>query len=48
MKLRKRKKEIPAWFRKELYEQYKVNMTMWNKPIKPYKEWLIEVFNTKI
>ena len=44
MKMRKQKKQIPADFRKNLYENYKANMTFYGKPILPYKQWLKEVF----
>lgn len=48
MKLRKVKKQIPAEFRKQMYGNYKASMRFYGKPIKPYKEWLIDVFNTKL
>lgn len=48
MKIRKQKKGIPADFRKQMYENYKFNMQLFGKPILPYKQWLKEVFNTKI
>lgn len=48
MKLRKVKKQTPAEFRKQMYESYKANMRFYGKPIKPLKEWLIDVFNTKL
>lgn len=48
MKLRDAKKQVPADFRKQMYESYKVNMTFYGKPILPYKDWLILVLNTKI
>ena len=35
--------EVPKSFTKQAYEQYKSNMKMYGKPIKPYKEWLKEV-----
>lgn len=47
MKLRKEKEQIPADFRKQMYENYKANMTLYGKPILPYKQWLKDVFNTK-
>ncbi len=47
MKMRKQKKQIPAEFRKQMYENYKANMTFYGKPISPYKKWLKDVFNTK-
>ena len=40
MKLRKQKKQIPADFRKQMYESYKANMAFYGKPISPYKQWL--------
>lgn len=40
MKMRKQKKQIPADFRKQMYEN--------GKPISSYKQWLKDVFNTKI
>ena len=40
MKMRKQKKQIPAEFRKQMYENYKANMTFYGKPISPYKQWL--------
>lgn len=40
MKLRKEKEQIPADFRKQMYENYKANMTLYGKPILPYKQWL--------
>ena len=48
MKLRKEKEQIPADFRKQMYENYKANMTLYGKPILPYKQWLNDVFNTKL
>lgn len=48
MKMRKQKKQIPADFRKRMYESYKVNMQFYEKPILPYKQWLKDVFNTKL
>ena len=39
MKLRKEKEQIPADFRKQMYENYKANMTLYGKPILPYKQW---------
>lgn len=48
MKLRNAKKQVPADFRKQMYESYKANMQLYNKPILPYKEWLKMVLNTKI
>jgi ParB family chromosome partitioning protein len=48
MKLRKEKEQIPADFRKQMYENYKANMTLYGKPILPYKQWLKDVFNTKL
>lgn len=48
MKLRKEKKQIPADFRKQMYENYKANMTLYGKPILPYKQWLKDVFDTKL
>lgn len=48
MKLRKVKKQISAEFRKQMYGNYKASMRFYGKPIKPYKEWLIDVFNTKL
>lgn len=48
MKMRKQKKQIPADFRRQMYENYKANMTFYGKPISPYKQWLKDVFNTKI
>ena len=48
MKLRNQKKQIPAEFRKQMYENCKANMTLYGKPISPYKQWLKDVFNTKI
>lgn len=47
MKLRNAKKPIPKEFRKQMYESYKANMTFYGKPIRPYKEWLKDVLNTK-
>lgn len=38
MKMRKQKKQIPAEFRKQMYENYKANMTFYGKPISPYKQ----------
>lgn len=43
MKLRKVKKQTPAEFRKQMYKSYKANMRFYGKPIKPLKEWLIDV-----
>lgn len=48
MKMRKQKKQIPADFRKQMYENYKANMAFYGKPISSYKQWLKDVFNTKI
>ena len=48
MKLRKEKEQIPADFRKQMYENYKANMTLYGKPIITYKQWLKDVFNTKL
>ena len=48
MKLRKEKEQIPADFRKQMYEIYKANMTLYGKPILPYKQWLKDVFNIKL
>lgn len=48
MKLRKEKEQKPADFRKQMYENYKANMTLYGKPILPYKQWLKDVFNTKL
>ncbi len=48
MKIRKQKKQIPADFRKQMYENYKSNMAFYGKPISSYKQWLKDVFNTKI
>lgn len=48
MKLRKQKKQIPADFRRQMYESYKANMAFFGKPASPYKQWLKDVFNTKI
>lgn len=45
MKMRKQKKQIPADFRKQMYGIYKANMTLYGKPILPYKQWLKDVFN---
>lgn len=42
------KKQIPADFRKQMYENYKANMAFYGKPISSYKQWLKDVFNTKI
>ena len=42
MKMRKQKKQIPAEFRKQMYENYKANMTFYGKPISPYKRRLYE------
>lgn len=47
MKLRKAKKQVPADFRKKMYESYKANMIFYGKPIAPYKQWLKDVLNTK-
>lgn len=46
--LRKQKKQIPADFRRQMYESYKANMAFFGKPASPYKQWLKDVFNTKI
>ncbi|WP_287648437.1 hypothetical protein [Bacteroides sp.] len=48
MKMRKQKKQIPADFRKQMYENYKANMAFYGKPVSPYKQWLKDVFNTKL
>jgi hypothetical protein len=48
MKLRNAKKPIPKDFRKQMYENYKAAMTFYGKPVRPYKEWLKDVLNTKI
>lgn len=48
MKMRKQKKQIPADFRKQMYENYKANMAFYGKPISSYKQWLKDIFNTKI
>lgn len=48
MKLRNQKKQIPVDFRKQMYESYKMNMSLFGKTILPYKQWLKDVFNTKI
>lgn len=48
MNIKKQKKQIPAEFRKQMYESYKANMAFYGKPISPYKQWLKDVFNTKI
>lgn len=48
MKLRKQKKQIPADFRRQMYESYKANMAFFGKPASPYKQWLKDVFNTKL
>ena len=45
MKMRKQKKQIPAEFRKQMYENYKANMTFYGKPISPYKQWLKDPTN---
>lgn len=37
MKMRKQKKQIPADFRKQMYESYRMNMSLFGKPILPYK-----------
>lgn len=47
MKLRNSKKPIPKDSRKQMYENYKANMTYYGKPIRPYKEWLKDVLNTQ-
>lgn len=47
MKMRKQKKQIPAEFRKQMYENYKANMTLYGKPISPYKQWLRTRSNPK-
>ena len=36
MKLRNQKKQIPVDFRKQMYESYKMNMSLFGKPILPY------------
>ena len=33
MKMRKQKKQIPADFRKQMYENYKAKMAFYGKPI---------------
>lgn len=48
MKTQKQKKQIPADFRKQMYENHKANMAFYGKPVSPYKQWLKDVFNTKI
>lgn len=48
MNLRDAKKPIPKNFRKQMYENYKANMRFYGKPIRPYKEWLKDVLNTKL
>lgn len=48
MKMRKQKKQIPADFREQMYESYRMNMSLFGKPILPYKQWLKDVINTKI
>lgn len=48
MKMRKQKKQIPADCRKQMYESYKMNMDFYGKPASPYKQWLKDVFNTKV
>ena len=47
MNIRKQKKQIPAEFRKQMYENYKANMAFYGKPISSYKQWLKDVFNTQ-
>lgn len=39
MKMRKQKKQIPADFRKQMYENYKAN-SIKREPFPPYKERL--------
>lgn len=48
MKLRTEKKQVPKDFRKRMYENYKASMRFYEKPIIPYKEWIVLVLNTKI
>ena len=48
MNLRKQKKQIPAQFRKDMYESYKLNCKIYGTKPEPYKKWLIEVLNTKV
>ena len=48
MNLRKQKKQIPAQFRKDMYESYKLNCKIYGIKPEPYKEWLIGVLNTKV
>ena len=38
MKMRKQKKQIPADFRKQMYENYKANMAFYGKPISSRSE----------
>lgn len=47
MKMRKQKKQIPADFRKQMYENYKANMAFYGKPISSYKQWLKDVLTLK-
>ena len=47
MKLRKQKKQIPADFRRQMYESYKANMAFFGKPASPYKQWLKDVLTLK-
>lgn len=46
--IEKSEKQIPADFRKQMYENYKANMAFYGKPVSPYKQWLKDVFNTKL
>lgn len=48
MKIRKQKKQIPVDFRKQMYENCEANMQFYGKLVSPYKQWLKDVFNTKI
>lgn len=48
MKLRNQKTTNSRRFRKQMYESYKMNMSLFGKPILPYKQWLKDVINTKI
>ena len=49
MKLRKEKEQNTCGFTaNKCNESYKANMTLYGKPILPYKQWLKDVFNTKL